>query len=246
MWQGGLLFDNLLAFLSREQPDILMLQEVLESAETGLDRRFYSVATIRQHLSLPHVDFAPALIDIDDGHRTLSGNAVISRWPITASRTIAYNQPFGERTEHTPQTFADTPRNLQHVILQADGNEINIFNTQGVWDLDGENPSTQRKAMCATIAQETAGKQHVVFAGDTNLNPTNSALAPIDAQLESVFKHELATSFNVRRKDLEKFPGYATAVVDLMYVGADVHVISHSCPDVDISDHLPLIAVLEI
>jgi len=246
MWQGGLLFDGLLAFIAQENPDILMLQEVLKSDETGLDRRFYSLATLQEHLPLPHAAFAPALIDNDDGHRALSGNAVLSRFPISASRTIHYSQPFGERTEQTPESFADTPRNLQHVVVQADGQEINIFNTQGVWDLDGENPSTQRKAMCATIARETAGKQHVVFAGDTNLNPTNPALAPVDAQLKSVFKHELTTSFNVRRKDLKKFPGYATAVVDLMYVSDDIRVISHSCPDVDISDHLPLVAVLEM
>jgi endonuclease/exonuclease/phosphatase family metal-dependent hydrolase len=245
LWQGGLLFDAILTFLEREQPDILLLQEVLQNDNPSLPQRFRSLEVLQKCLpSLRYAHFAPALIDNDDGHRVTSGNAILSRFPITAATVTFYGIPFGERTEQNPETFAATPRNLQHVVLQTEDTKLNIFNTQGVWDLDGENASEQRWAMCRTIAEMTASKQHTVFAGDTNLNPTNKTLAPINGQLESVFKHELSTSFNVRRKDLDKFPGYATAVVDLMYISHDMKILEHSCPDIDISDHLPLIATL--
>jgi endonuclease/exonuclease/phosphatase family metal-dependent hydrolase len=112
------------------------------------------------------------------------------------------------------------------------------------------NPSEQRKAMCQTIAETAASKHSLVFCGDTNLNPTNHAIAPIDALLTPVFaKDELLTSFNLNHKDLVNFPGYATAVVDLMYVSDDIRVIAHSAPaddSADVSDHLPLVATLEI
>ena len=249
LWRGGLLLDAILPFLERERPDILLLQEVLHCDDPAAPARFHSIETLQKHLDfLPHVHFAPALIDNEDGHRFSSGNAVASRFAITGSTVIPYGKPFdehAERTEHNPEAFAATPRNLQHVVLDANGTELNIFNTQGVWDLDGDNPSERRRAMCRTVAAATAGKQHVMFAGDINLKPSNAALAPIDAQLQSVFGNELSTTFNVRRKDLVQFPGYATAVVDLMYISHDMHALEHSCPDADISDHLPLIAILE-
>ena len=161
--------------------------------------RFRSIETIQQRLHFASVDFAPALLDTEEGYKFQSGNAVLTRFPITSHQIIPYDKPFTERTARGPEAWAATPRNLQHVVVDANGTELNIFNTQGVWDLDGMNPSDRRKAMCQTIADAVAGKSHVIFAGDTNLNPTNPTLAPIDALLTPVFaKDELPTSFNVR------------------------------------------------
>ncbi len=94
--------------------------------------------------------------------------------------------------------------------------------------------------------EQTKGLRRVIVAGDTNAKPTNPAMLAIEQQLVSVFKNDLPTSFNVRRKDLKKFPGYATATVDLMYVSPDVTVVVRDCSNVDISDHLPLTATLHI
>lgn len=248
LWRGGLLMDGVIGYLNQEQPDVLMLQEVLVGKDPEAPERFRALETLKKRLNWEHESvFAPALIDNEDGHRTESGNAVISRLPIKAHHVTPYDMPFAERTERNARAFAATPRNLQHVVLDAGGRELNIFNTQGVWDLDGDNPSDRRKAMCQTIADAVKGKPNVIFAGDTNLKPVNAALAPIDAVLHPVFKKdELKTSFNISRKDLVKFPGYARAVVDLMYVSHDVTVLAHSCPDVDISDHLPLVALCKL
>lgn len=236
--------DNIVDFLEQEQPDILVTQETLRCDDADAPARFHSIEAIQERLHFTACEFAPALIDNDDGYRVHSGNATFSRFPITAQRIIAYT-PFAERTEHTPETFANTPRNLQHTVIAAAGTRFNILNTQGVWDLDGDRPSEARQAMCRSIADTAQGLEHVILAGDTNLKPTNAALRPVDELLRTVFGDELQTSFNVRRKDLQRFPGYASAVVDLMYISPDLRAVSHDCPDVDISDHLPLVATIE-
>jgi endonuclease/exonuclease/phosphatase family metal-dependent hydrolase len=64
----------------------------------------------------------------------------------------------------------------------------------------------------------------------------------IEEHLTSVFGNSLTTTFNMRRKEN---PGYATAAVDLMYISNDLRVTGKDCPDVDISDHLPLVVTLE-
>ena len=41
-------------------------------------------------------------------------------------------------------------------------------------------------------------------------------------------------------------PGYAAAVVDMIFISKNIEVISHDCPQVDISDHLPLVCKFNI
>jgi endonuclease/exonuclease/phosphatase family metal-dependent hydrolase len=41
-------------------------------------------------------------------------------------------------------------------------------------------------------------------------------------------------------------PGYATAAVDMLFVSPGIKIIDRQCPDVDISDHLPVVATLEV
>jgi len=238
--------DSLLDYLEQEQPDILVAQEVFNCDDTSAPQRFRSIEAIQKRLNFPSWKFAEAFIDNEEGHRFPSGNAVFSRFPVIKHTVISFDVPFTERKEHNAEAFANTPRNLQHIVVHTDEADFNIFNVQGVWDLDGDNASPRRIAMCITIADTVRDKSHVLLAGDMNLKPTNTALKPINELLESVFKDELTTSFNVRRKDLKKFPGYATAVVDLMYASSDLQIMDHRCPEVDISDHLPLVATIEL
>jgi endonuclease/exonuclease/phosphatase family metal-dependent hydrolase len=75
------------------------------------------------------------------------------------------------------------------------------------------------------------------------LLPNTQVVKNIEQHLVSVFKDELTTTFNMKQKSN---PGYATSVVDMMFVSADVKVADHECLQVDVSDHLPLIVTLDV
>jgi endonuclease/exonuclease/phosphatase family metal-dependent hydrolase len=245
LYEGGVLMDSVLDFLEQEQPDILVAQEALQSDDPSAPLQFQSIEQIQSRMHFAACEYAPSHIDATYEYKPKVGNATFSRFPILEHHLILYGEPFGERTERTHKAFSMTPHNLQHTVIDVDGVSFNVLNTQGVWDLDGDNPSEARKQMCQLIADTARGLEHVLFAADSNLKPTNAALEPMDETLHSVFGHELKTSFNIKRKDMEKFPGYGTAVVDLMYVSHDIRVVEHYCPDVDVSDHLPLVAIIE-
>jgi endonuclease/exonuclease/phosphatase family metal-dependent hydrolase len=97
--------------------------------------------------------------------------------------------------------------------------------------------------MSVTISDAIADQSNVILAGDTNARPTNKAILEIEAHLKSVFGKELQTSFNMRRKDN---PGYATSCVGMIFVSPNIKILEKPCPDIDISDHLPLIATLDV
>lgn len=245
-WHGGRLFEPMVDFLRAQDADILMLQEVFNDDNPELHPRFRAFTELPKLLGYAYTDFAPACTFVQPEGRIVEGNAVFSKFPLKSYEPLFFNEPYWDNYTDTPENYPLCPRNLQHVEAHTPVGPVHVFNLQGVWDLDGDNVSEKRLNMSRIIIEQTKGLPRVIVAGDTNAKPTNRAMRAIEEHLDNVFTPDLPTTFNVRRKDLKKFPGYATATVDLMYVSRDVKVIERDCPDVDISDHLPLTATLHI
>jgi len=245
IWLGGLLFDEALEFLKQADADVVLLQEVFNSEEPSAERRFRTVEELQKVLGYPHQDFALEFQQIFPFGNVPRGNAILSKFPITESQSHWLTGEYGEY-EDILENFPKFQHVLQQVTIEANGTKLNVFNFQGVWDLDGERDSPDRLQMSQNILKAIEGKENVVLAGDTNANPNTHTIRNIEAKLTNIYKDELTTSFNLRRKDLEKYPGYATAVVDMAFVSPNLKVLDHQCPDIDVSDHLPLIFTLEV
>lgn len=241
IWQGGNLMDNVLAFIRAEDPDVIALQEVYDGTDPSWERRYRCMDVLRAELGYPHDRIAHAFLEVTDFGKVPQGNAVLSRFPIVDSSVTFFDVPYGERIA-VPENFPVTPRNLQHVRVHANGTDINVFNVQGIWGEDGRD-SERRMSMCRTIAEAVRGKRNVILAGDFNLNPDTASVAQIDRKLRNVFGGELTSTFNMKHKTN---PGFATAVVDMIFVSPDIRVVDHVCHDADVSDHKALTATLEI
>jgi len=247
VWLGGKLFDGIVEFLKREDPDILLLQEVFDGHDPAYAQRFRTMDEFARLFQFNSSDFAPEMLCVEEGGKVERGDAILSKFPITQRHEpIFFNEPYNNSYVDIPVNYPAVSHNLQHVTISVEGTDLDVFNFQGVWDLDGDNDSPSRLKMSKTIIDAVRGKQNVILGGDTNATPNSQTIKNIEAELTSVFKGDLATSFNVRRKDLVKFPGYATAVVDALYVSPSIKVVDSSCPDVDIADHLPLVVTIEI
>ena len=125
--------------------------------------------------------------------------------------------------------------------IDANGTNLHVFNTHGVWGEDG-NDNERRLAMGEMIIKAILGKEHVILGGDFNTDEKSQTIANIEQHLPNIFKGERTTSFNMRRKNPAL--NYSTGIVDFIFVSSDFKVISHASPDTDISDHLPLLATL--
>ena len=222
----------MLAFLKKEQPDILAVQEVYED----------TIASLAQELGLPYTDYAPALI-----RETLNiteGNGVLSRFPIKKSEITFFDKPFGPaKDQKTPQDdVSDTPRNLEHTVLDVDGRDLHIFNTQGIWGFNGkDNP--RRLAMIQSIQEAMKGSAPALLCGDFNVEEGTECISRLQNWLIDPFKGERKSSFNMR---IKSGGGFGTSVVDFIFATQDLRIVKHESPDIDASDHLPLILEIEI
>lgn len=243
LYQGGELMPGIIDFLQQQDADIVALQEVYEATEAGQTGQYDSLNTLQAALHYPYTDFTPALLDHTPGGKVESGNAVLSKFPIIERNEYRFT-PYGERTEWNDEAYKKTPRNLEHVAIDIASTTLNVFNFQGVWNLNGTEDSPERLHMSQVIVDAIKGKRHVILCGDTNVQPETETIRRIEqAGLRNIFKGELTTSFNMRRKDN---PGYATAVVDMIFVSPGIRVLEHDCPDVDVSDHFPLTMTFDI
>lgn len=246
LYEGGLLFDSVIDFLNQEQPDILALQEVNNGLDPILPDRLRSIQVLSKALPNFYHFFSPEILLRYPEGKIDIGNAIFSRFPITNQETFFLNAPYGEY-DPVPigGDFSKHPKNMQSCEIEVGDSNLNVCNLHGIWGLDGtDNPA--RLKMSEIIIKQTRGKNNVILAGDFNIKPKTRTIESIEKHLTNIFRDELKTTFNLARKDLENFPGYASAVVDMIFASPDLAVVKKSCPKVDVSDHLPLIIEIEV
>lgn len=244
LWYGGRLWEPLLAFLRRENPDILCAQEVYDGRDVSLPPWFQTVERFKQDLGFPHVSFAAAYGEVTPHGVIPCGNAVFSRLPLTPVHVWFYDTPFNPRRDEEAERpdFTRTPRNLQHVAVETAAGPINVFNTQGIWGFDDrDNP--RRLHQSEVILRAVRGKPRTVLAGDFNVGEDTETMRRIGSALTSIFVEEFVSSFNLRHKTA---PGFATSVVDGVFVSSDLRVVSRRAPHADVSDHIPLVCELAV
>lgn len=244
MWLGGKLSDSILEFIKNEKPDILAVQEVYDSKDEKLEKRFHLIEIIKEECNFQHVFFSPACMAILPEGKIPAGNAIFSRFPFLNSETTFTYSEFKEISnyEMPDGDFSLTPRNLQYVMLEINDVKVNVFNTQGVWGKDSYD-NKNKLEMSEKIVQEIENKSNVILAGDFNALPNTKTMLNIGKGLRNVFRDKLKTTFNVRRK---KNPIFSNLVVDMVFTSNNIKVSESYCPNVDISDHLPLVVVFEI
>ena len=246
LFQGGLYFDRIKDFLKEENPDILCVQEAYNSDNKKLAKSLRSIDTLKEILPSYYYHFAPELLDTRKEGKIPMGNAIFSRFPITKTNVFFYDIPYGEYKAYLKNDnkydFSILPKNLEYVELKINNTILNVFNTHGIWGHHG-NDTERRLRMGETIISQIKDKTNVILAGDFNLFPTTQTVKNIEKHLKNIFANELKTTFNMR---LKPHPGnYTTAVVDMIFVNKNIQVFKKYCPNVDVSDHLPLVCVLD-
>ncbi len=244
VWYGGRLFDNIKAFIAQENADILALQEVYQAEHYSPQEPWHAVASLALDLGYEYYVFAPAFArEIENGQRVQFGNAILSHYPIQTGKAMFYDLPYNSQyVDIPPGDYQYVPRNLQHAEILIDAATLHVFNTQGIWGFNGED-TERRLHMGEVIALEVAGKQPALLMGDFNVQEGSGTIQKIEAQMHSVFKGEMTTSFNMKYKDN---PGYAKAIVDMMFASPDIVIGRHYVSQADVSDHLALVGEFTI
>jgi endonuclease/exonuclease/phosphatase family metal-dependent hydrolase len=137
--------DNIVDVISRESPDVLLLQEVVRG--WMIDDQHDALSVIAERLGMPYV-FSPNIGD-------LYGNAILSRFPMTDVKRVH---------------FAAQP-SLRHQPRGAVGVRIGdvLIVTTHLDEI--ADSSSIRQEQVRTILREWDGERVAIIAGDMNAEP---------------------------------------------------------------------------
>ncbi len=257
MWRGTLL-SNALEFFKVEDPDIILLQEIYSTKLLNAPINYRLYEHLQEVLPEYKSTYGAAFTDTMGKIRTLSaaknlpfspnvekvesGNAIFSKFEIKSTTNTFFDRPYKAFNEQAQTSFENNPQTILGAKLDAHGVELNAYSVHGIWGFDGKD-SERRLQMAETIIQQIEGKNNVIIGGDFNLHPDTKTVQTIEKHVKSVFGNTLIRTFNLEYK---KEPGFKTAAVDMMFCSENIHVISKKCPDIQVSDHLPLVVEFEV
>ena len=145
--------DSLVDVISRESPDVLLLQEVVRG--WMIDEQHDALGVLAERLGMPYV-FGPNIGD-------LYGNAILSRFPMTDVKRVHYAvQP---SVKHQPRGAVGV-RIGDVLIVTTHLDEIQ----------DAES-SAIRQEQVRTIFREWDGEKVAIIAGDMNAEPGELEMA---------------------------------------------------------------------
>src|SRR5258708_40266226 len=170
------------------------------------------------------------------------GNLILSKYSIFSNETIYFDITYSTFDASKRTDFENIPAILQHGEIMIKEKKIHIFNIHGIWGHHG-NDTPRRLHMSEIIISHIKSKENVILAGDFNVQPHTKTIDAIETILQNIFKDELHTTFNMKHKEKT---GYASAVVDMLFVSHDMKDISHYLPYLDVSDHFPLVANIDL
>src|SRR5881628_1251048 len=137
--------DNLVDVISRESPDVLVMQEVVRG--WMIDEQHDALSVLAERLRMPYV-FAPNIGD-------LYGNAILSHYPMTDVRRVHFAvQP---SAKHQPRGAIGV-RIGDVLIVTTHLDEV-------------EDSSAIRQEQVRTILREWDGEKVAIIAGDMNAEP---------------------------------------------------------------------------
>lgn len=128
------------------------------------------------------------------------------------------------------------PRNLQYLSFIENNKEYLICNFHGIWLKEGKEDSPSRLKQSKRI-NDFLDKQkgEKIVCGDFNLDINTESIKILEKNLRNLIKDYLIQS--TRNK---YFPG-SEQFADYAFVSPDVNITSFQVPNVEVSDHLPII-----
>lgn len=241
------LFLSALDFLKKENADFMLLQEVYDGKAQDLPAKFRKCQEIKQLFPRFYDAYMPVFTDQRKTEgEVIDGSLILSRFPLGKSKSIFIDRGQIKAEHDAIGDFSDFPAGFLSVDTQIDDKQVKLINMHGPVNFNGVEDDKRRMKLLNLILADIKDDDYVIVGGDSNAQPATQLYSQLQNKLQDPFKNKLKTTFNLKQKDLEKFPGYAGVIVDMLMCSKKFKILNNYQPQVDISDHLPLVMEVEL
>lgn len=144
-------------------------------------------------------------------------------------------------SQELKKDFSNLPTPLQYISFKLNNKEFAIFNFHGS-PIPGNKLDTDKRLMEARKTKDLVDGQGCarILVGDFNLLPQTQSIRVYEQGMRNLIKE-----FNIEKTRSNLSPFYGTSkfqkFADYTFVSPDVNITNFQVPDVEISDHLPMI-----
>lgn len=242
----GKFLDKLVKFLCDEAPDIITAQEVTGGkVNIWPDKQVDTFQYLKEALNMTGA-VAPMYRLHGDG-KSFEGNAVLTRGKILNNEVVWLK----EYREYTEAPWEDEgpemPRNVLDLTVDFNGTTVHVLATHGAWTKKPvDTPEKLRQARMLADYLRSLGKTPYVLGGDFNMEPGSEVIKTIDGVARNIVHgSNVKNTLNLctHRAAAELGSG---RLVDFIYTSPHFKVESVKAVEVDVSDHLPVRAVIAL
>ncbi|MDO8536953.1 MAG: hypothetical protein Q7R94_01760 [bacterium] len=139
------------------------------------------------------------------------------------------------------ETLEDIPSNFQYMNFSFENKRFILCNLHGIVYLGHKKDTPERLRQSQMIKEFLAKEDGAkILCGDFNLLPSTKSISVLEENMRN-----LIAEFNIERTRSKLSPWWGKEgfqkFADYVFVSQDVRVMNFSVPDVDVSDHLPLV-----
>ena len=244
----GKYLSKLIDFLKKEDADIVTMQEVTVGGFnlTG-DKSANLFEILKKKLKLNGVYHGD--LKLTGLPRSSFGNAVLTKFGIKKSRVIILKKFRPVTLEELDGAGAfeirpKIPRHMLDVLVDSPIGELYAISIHGAWTAPpSDTPETLRQAKIIVKVLKSLGETPFIMGGDLNATPQSEVIKMVcgvanNLMINSFF--EYTTHPKIHKIVPRKF------LVDYIFTSKHFKVLSFDVPEITVSDHLPIVAELEL
>jgi len=243
----GKFLDELVSFLKKEDADIISAQEVTcGRANFYKDRKTNLFEVLKHRLGFYGVFHSD--LEFREWPEAKFGNAVFSKFLINTHRTIVLNTFRAITYDEIEGAGASDirPRLPRHIIdaqLDIDGKQIHAISWHGAWTAPpSDTPETLRQARVVSEYLKNL-EAPFILGCDVNNVPGSKTIGLIDDAAVNLMIGEGIVQTTHPRVHKIVPRGF---LVDYIFTSHHFKLLRLQVPEVLVSDHLPVVAELEL
>lgn len=143
---------------------------------------------------------------------------------------------YGKSGSFNPKDENSVPRNVQYLSFTNGGKVLTVCNIHGIW-VKGTKEDTPSRIKQSQQIKDFFKTQEgeKILCGDLNLDINTQSIKILERDMKNLIKEfNIPTTRNKFSPGNEKFADY-------MFVSSKVKIIDFKVPNLEVSDHLPLI-----
>lgn len=245
---GGKIYQPLINFIGEnaKDTDIFCFQEIFDTTSNLTEVLEYRVNLLKEISKILRNHkgyFAPCI----DNYLVGSFQKQFTDFNLSSGLTIFINKSlkvessgdfflFRKKNDHNLGDFNTMPKNAQYIIFLSEKKKFVICNVHGLWNTQGKQDLPSRIEQSQKIKNfldnQTGEK---ILCGDFNLALNTQSVKILEENMINLIK-----KYNIQTTRNKHFPG-TEKFADYTFVSPDVKVIDFQVPNIEISDHLPII-----